>query len=74
MKEIMIDGTIKEAINSLKKSDSVRKYNEEVIYEFADSLEEEKQILEMPFLEFFDKFLYQEYETFLEDIYVNSEG
>ena len=74
MKEIMIDGTIKEAINSLKKSDSVRKYIEEVIYEFADSLEEEKQILEMPFLEIFDKILYQEYETFLEDIYVNSEG
>mgnify|MGYP001387017591 CR=1 FL=1 len=66
------DGTVKEAINSLKKSDPVREYLEEVIYEFAhDNLPslsmDEERILQMPLSEF-DKLIYREYEEPFEDL------
>ena len=66
------DGTVKEAINSLKKSDPVREYLEEIIYDFVhDQLQslkrDEERIMEMSFSEF-DKLIYREYEEPFEDL------
>ena len=56
------DGTVKEAINSLKKSNPVREYLEEVIFEFVhDNSMDEDRIMEMPFSDF-DKLIYREYQ------------
>jgi len=66
------DGTVKQAIASLKKGDPVREYLEEMIFGFVhDTLQslkmDEERIMEMPFSEF-DKLIYREYEEPFEDL------
>jgi hypothetical protein len=62
MEKIITTGTVKQAIDSLKKSDSVRVYLEELIYDFVnDSSMDEERILQMPFSKF-DKLIYREHE------------
>ena len=62
------DGTVRQAIDSLEKSNPVREYLEEVIFEFVnDNSMDEERILEMSFSEF-DKFIYREYEEPFEDL------
>jgi hypothetical protein len=65
-------GTVRQAIESLEKSDPVREYLEEVIFECVhDTLQslkmDEERIMEMPFSEF-DKLIYREYEEPFEDL------
>ena len=63
MKKHMITiGTVRQAIESLEKSDPVREYLEEVIFECVhDSYMDKKQIMKMSFSDF-DKLIYREFQ------------
>ena len=71
-KHMITIGTVRQAIESLEKSDPVREYLEEMIFGFVhDTLQslkmDEERIMEMPFSEF-DNVIYREYEEPFEDL------
>ena len=72
-KHMITIGTVRQAIESLEKSNPVREYLEEVIFEFVhDNSMDEDRIMEMPFSDF-DKLIYREYEEPFEDLEEDNE-